>query len=96
MIAHGLPREFGEYNIRATALWPKTLIESFATINWHLGDPSVWRKAEILADASWEIVQRPELSDGQALIDEDFLRTAGYTDFDQYLCVPDGHPQIIS
>ncbi len=96
MIAHGLPQEFGEYNIRATALWPKTLIESFATINWKLGDPTLWRKADILADATWEIVQHPDKSNGEALIDEDFLRGIGYTDFDQYLCVPDGQPQIIT
>lgn len=95
MIAHGLPREFGSYNVHATALWPKTLIESYATINFKLGDPSVWRKADILADASFEIVEHPELSDGQALIDEDFLRSVGYTDFDQYLCVEGGQPQSI-
>ncbi len=95
MIAHGIPKEFGNLNIRATALWPKTLIESYATINFQLGDPSVWRKADILADASLEIVQHPELSDGEALIDEDFLRRVGYTDFDQYLCVEGGQPQSI-
>ncbi len=96
MIAHGIPQEFGDYNIRASALWPKTLIESFATINWKLGDPTLWRKADILADATWEIVQHPDLSNGKALIDEEFLRAIGYTDFDQYLCVPDGQPQIIT
>ncbi len=96
MIAHGIPLEFGDYNLRATALWPKTLIESFATINWKLGDPSVWRKADILADASFESVRRPDLSNGKALIDEEFLRAVGYTDFEQYLCVPDGQPQVIS
>ncbi len=96
LIAHGIPLEFGPYNIRATALWPKTLIESFATINWKLGDPSVWRKADILADAAWEIVQHPEASNGRALIDEDFLRAVGHTDFDRYLCVPDGQPKVIA
>jgi citronellol/citronellal dehydrogenase len=96
MMAHGIPQEFGTWNIRATALWPKTLIESYATINFQLGDPSVWRKADILADASYEIVEHPELSDGKALIDEDFLREIGYTDFDRYLCVPGGVPRAIS
>lgn len=96
MMAHGIPLEFGSYNIRATALWPKTLIESYATINWQLGDPSVWRKADILADGSFEIVEHPGLSDGKALIDEDFLRSVGYDDFDQYLCVPDGVPRVIA
>lgn len=96
MIAHGLPREYGEYNIRASALWPKTLIESHATINFNLGDPSKWRKADILADAAVEIVRHPELSDGEALIDEEFLRAVGYKDFEKYLCVAGGDPQIIA
>jgi citronellol/citronellal dehydrogenase len=96
MMAHGIPQEFGDYNIRATALWPRTLIESFATINWKLGDPTLWRKADILADATLEIVQNPDLSNGMALIDEEFLRTVGYTDFDRYLCVEGGQPQVIT
>ncbi len=96
MMAHGIPEEFGEYNIRASALWPKTLIESQATINHGLGDKSQWRKPAILADATHEIIQHPELSNGKALIDEHFLRDVGYTDFDQYLCVEGGTPQVIT
>ncbi|HNT90047.1 MAG TPA: SDR family oxidoreductase [Candidatus Hydrogenedentes bacterium] len=92
MIAIGLAEEMKDYNIRATALWPRTVIESYATINFGLGDPTVWRKADILADATWEILRRPESSNGRALIDEDFLREVGYTDFEQYKCVPDGAP----
>lgn len=90
--ALGLAREMQDYHIRATALWPKTIIESYATINFGLGDPAVWRKADILADAVWEVVQHPEASNGRALIDEDFLRQVGYTDFEQYKCVPEGEP----
>lgn len=92
MIALGLPIEMRDYNICATALWPKTIIESYATINFGLGDPSIWRKADILADTVWEIVQHPEKSNGRAVIDEDFLREVGYTDFDRYKCVPEGEP----
>lgn len=92
MIALGLAEEMKEYNIRASALWPKTVIESFATINFGMGDPSIWRKADILADATFEILQHPDKSNGRALIDEDFLREVGYTDFDQYLCVEGGQP----
>lgn len=95
LIALGLSHEMQDYNIRATALWPKTIIESYATINFGLGDPTVWRKADILADAVWEIIRRPELSNGRALIDEDFLREAGYTDFDRYKCVQEGEPMAL-
>jgi citronellol/citronellal dehydrogenase len=96
MMAHGIPQEFEKYNIRASALWPKTLIESQATINHGLGERAQWRKADILADATFEIVQHPELSNGKALIDEDFLREVGYSDFDQYLCVEGGNPMVIT
>lgn len=96
MIALGLAEEAREYNIHATALWPKTVIESYATINFGLGNPRLWRKADILADATWEILRHPDRSNGRALIDEDFLREVGYTDFEQYLCVPDGEPLPLS
>lgn len=92
IVALGVAEEFKDYNIKATALWPKTLIESFATINYGMGDASIWRKADILADATFEILQHPDKANGKALIDEEFLREVGYTDFDKYLCVPDGNP----
>jgi citronellol/citronellal dehydrogenase len=42
-----------------------------------------------MADAAYEIVTRPsrELT-GQFLIDEDFLRQVGVTDFEKYAVVP--------
>ena len=95
MIAMGLGQELKDYNISATALWPRTVIESYASINFKLGDPSVWRKADIIADATYEILMRPEETKGKAVLDEDFLRECGYTDFDQYLCVPGGKPMEI-
>ncbi|HOZ47614.1 MAG TPA: SDR family oxidoreductase [Candidatus Hydrogenedentes bacterium] len=92
MTAMGLAGEFEGTGISATALWPRTIIESYATINFHMGLPSMWRKPDILADALYEILQRPEETRGKALLDEDFLRSIGYTDFDQYKCEPDGQP----
>ncbi len=92
MTALGIAEEFKDFNINATALWPKTVVESYATINFGMGDPSIWRKADILADATYEILQHPGKSNGRALIDEDWLREIGYTDFDQYKCTPDGNP----
>lgn len=96
MIAHGLAEEFADSpDISATALWPKTLVESFATKNFHIGEPGQWRKADILADATYEILQRPQETKGKALIDEDFLRSIGVTDFSQYNVVEDGDPMVI-
>ena len=96
LLVHGLAVEMKDYNIYTTALWPKTLIESFATINFGMGDPSIWRKADILADATLEILNHPEQCNGRAVIDEEFLREVGYTDFEKYLCIPDGQPMELS
>lgn len=96
MMVHGMAQEFADKNIYSTALWPKTIIESTATINHKLGGPSNWRKADIIADATYEILQHPDETNGKALIDEDFLRSVGYTDFDQYLCVEGGKPMVLS
>lgn len=95
MIAHGIADEFADTPISATALWPKTLVESFATKNFHLGAPEQWRKADILADATYEILQRPAETKGKALIDEDFLRSIGVTDFSKYNVVESGDPMVI-
>lgn len=93
MLAHGLAAEMEGKPISINALWPVTAIESYATINFQLGGPFMWRKAEILADASLAIVQTPpgQLT-GQALLDEDYLRTLGVTDFAKYRCDPNSEP----
>lgn len=95
MMAYGIAEEFKEFNIHGTALWPATLVESQATINHEMADPSQWRKPDIMADATWEVLQHPDKSNGRALIDEDFLRECGYTDFDHYACVPGAKPAAI-
>jgi hypothetical protein len=54
------------------------MIESYATINWGLGDKKLWRKPDILADATLKIFEKePRGFTGNALIDEDFLRGEG-------------------
>ncbi len=96
MIAHGLAEEFPDSpEISATALWPKTLVESFATKNFNIGGPDQWRKADILADATYEILMRPQETKGKALIDEDFLRSIGVTDFSKYNVVEGSEPVVI-
>jgi citronellol/citronellal dehydrogenase len=93
LIAQGLAEEVREHNVAANALWPATLLESQATIRWGLGDPSMWRKPEIVADALVALLAKePRSFTGQALIDEDFLRAEGVTDFTRYRCDPASEP----
>ncbi len=93
MISHGLAEEMKEHNIAVNSLWPRTMVESYATINWGLGTPDMWRKADILADSTLAIVKKdPQELSGKALIDEDFLKSEGVTDFDQYNCVSGSNP----
>ena len=93
LIAHGLAEEVADKNVAANALWPATMIESYATINWGLGTPALWRKPEILADATVKIfAKEPRTFTGKALIDEEFLRSEGVTDFTQYRCDPTSEP----
>jgi citronellol/citronellal dehydrogenase len=93
LIAQGLADEVRDHDVAANALWPATLIESQATIRWGLGDRTVWRKPDILADAMVAIFAKPPASfTGHALIDEDFLRGEGVTDFSRYRADPDHEP----
>jgi citronellol/citronellal dehydrogenase len=93
LIAHGLAEEVREKNVACNALWPATMIESYATINWGLGDEKMWRKADILSDAAIKIFEKPPRSfTGHELIDEDFLRAEGVTDFARYRCDPTVEP----
>jgi len=93
LIAHGLAEEVRDDNVAANALWPATMIESLATINWGLGDKTLWRKPDILTDATLRIfAKEPRTFTGNALIDEDFLRGEGVTDFSGYRCDPNHEP----
>lgn len=93
LIAHGLAEEVAAENVAANALWPATMIESYATINWGLGTPALWRKPEILSDATLKIfAKEPKSFTGHALIDEDFLAAEGETDFVKYRCDPAHEP----
>ena len=93
MIAQGLAAELPDENIAANALWPATLIESQATRGWGLGDAAMWRTPEIVADAMIRLFEKePRTFTGHALIDEDFLRAEGVTDFARYRCDPEKEP----
>jgi citronellol/citronellal dehydrogenase len=87
-LAIGLAAEHQKDNIAGNTLWPRTIIESQASINWKMSDRSQWRTPEILCDASLAIFARePKTCTGREWIDEDVLtELAGITNFDRYWC----------
>jgi citronellol/citronellal dehydrogenase len=93
LLTHGLAEEVRSANISVNSLWPVTIIESQASINWGMGKPEMWRKPDILVDCVLRIVQKTaQQLTGQALLDEDFLRAEGVTDFSAYACVSGTQP----
>jgi citronellol/citronellal dehydrogenase len=93
MVALAIAEEGREHNVTACSLWPATAIESYATINFGLGGPDKWRKADILADATVALLARePSSRMGRPWIDEELLREEGVTDFAKYQCVPGAEP----
>src|SRR5690606_8693936 len=93
MLALGLGEEMRGQAFSINALWPVTAIESQATINFQLGGPKTWRKAEIIADASLKLLSKqPGEFFGHALMVDNYLLTEGVTDFVKYRCDPDHEP----
>ncbi|MEO8027582.1 MAG: SDR family oxidoreductase [Bryobacteraceae bacterium] len=91
-LAIGIGAEYAADGIAGNALWPRTIIESQASINWGLADRSQWRTPEILCDATCAILsQEPPSYSSRQVLDEEVLRElAGITNFDHYWC--DGKP----
>ena len=87
-VALGLAAEHAADNIAGNTLWPRTIIESQASINWNMAGRSQWRTPEIVCDASMAIfAQEPRTSTGRQWIDEEALtELAGVTNFDSYWC----------
>lgn len=79
-LAIGIAAEHEKDNVACNSLWPVTLIESLATINYQVGDRSLWRSPDILADSLMEIVSsEPRSLTGRQLLDEPFLRERGWS-----------------
>jgi len=95
MCALGIAQEYRERGIVANTIWPSTLIESYATINNNLGDKKMWGKPDIICDAIEYMLKEPDTFTGNMLIDEEYLRDKGVTDFEKYRCVPDSEPPKI-
>jgi len=88
----GLAGEFGPRGVAVNALWPRTVIATDA-INMIPGvDARQCRTPQIMADAAHAVLVRAARSfSGNFLIDEDVLRDAGTSDFDQYAVEPGQH-----
>jgi NAD(P)-dependent dehydrogenase (short-subunit alcohol dehydrogenase family) len=91
MVAMGVAAEGAENNITGNSLWPATVIESQASINFDLGNRSLWRKSTILADAALAIIANPKVN-GRQLIDDGFLKEQGVRDFKIYRYDPSVEP----
>ena len=87
-LAIGLAEEHRSDNVACNTLWPRTIIESLASINWKMADRSQWRTPEIICDASLAIfAQEPASFTGNQCIDEQVLSSlAGVENFDRYWC----------
>jgi citronellol/citronellal dehydrogenase len=86
LLSLGLAEEFRGAGIAVNTLWPRTTIAT-AAIEFEVGAAmlKISRTPRIMADAAYEVLVTPsrELT-GKTLIDEDFLRERGVSDFDVY------------
>jgi NAD(P)-dependent dehydrogenase (short-subunit alcohol dehydrogenase family) len=82
MVAMGVAAEGAGHNVTGFSLWPATVIESQASINFEMGDRTMWRKSTILADAAVALVCEDANFTGEQLIDDEYLRSKGLTDED--------------
>lgn len=83
MCAMGAAAEYEGKGITGNTLWPATVIESQASINFEMGERSQWRKAGILSDCVLSLVSAPDTVTGHQLFDDEYLREQdGLTDED--------------
>ncbi|MAZ77725.1 MAG: short chain dehydrogenase [Legionellaceae bacterium] len=86
----GLAEELKSKGIAVNSLWPKTTIATAAIK--HNFPPNIYqasRTPAIVADAAYYVLtKKANTCTGQFLIDEDVLKEAGETQFDQYANQP--------
>ena len=89
MCVLGMSEEFKRDGIAVNALWPRTAIDTAALQMIPGIDTDFCRKPEILADAAYEILNRPSSeTTGNFFIDDEVLASIGVTDLDKYSVVP--------
>jgi citronellol/citronellal dehydrogenase len=93
LCAHGMALEFADDGIAVNCLWPRTTIAT-AAIEFNFPEKILRasRHPAIVADAAYQILIRDSREcSGNFFVDEELLREAGETDFDQYAVTP-GEP----
>ncbi len=94
LVTLGLAEEFKERRISINALWPRTIIATDALKMIPGVEVARCRKPTIVADAAHAVLTASAgTHTGQFLIDEEVLRVAGVTDFEQYAVSP-GQPLL--
>ncbi|HUX92150.1 MAG TPA: NAD(P)-dependent oxidoreductase [Gallionellaceae bacterium] len=90
LCALGMAREFAADGIAVNCLWPRTTIATAAIeFNFPENILRASRKPEIVADAAYQILRRNSREcSGNFFVDEEVLRSAGVTDFEQYAVTP--------
>ena len=87
----GMAEELRSKKISVCALWPRTTIATAAVMNLLGGETLIKRsrKPAIVADAAFEYFKtEPGKLTGQFLVDEDFLKAHGVTEFGDYSVTP--------
>ncbi len=89
MCVLGMSEEFRRDEIAVNALWPRTAIDTAALQMIPGIETAACRKPEILADAAYEILNRPSKDcTGNFFVDDEVLASIGITDLDKYAVVP--------
>lgn len=77
----GLGPELIDAGIATVSLWPATMVESQATINHGMGTRDMWRRPEIMADATLALLAADSaVIAGKAFLDEEALALADVQD----------------
>jgi citronellol/citronellal dehydrogenase len=87
----GMAGEYKSAGVAFNALWPRTTIATAAIQNLLGGQAAMRgsRKPEIMADAAWEIFNKPSREcTGNFFVDDEVLAAAGKTDLSSYAVDP--------
>lgn len=90
MCTLGMSAEFKSAGVAVNSLWPKTTVATAAVeFNFPKEVLQASRKPSIMSDAAHSILTSDsKLVTGNFFIDEDYLRTQGISNFDQYAMSP--------
>jgi len=86
LLSLGLAEELRSSGVAVNTLWPRTTIAT-AAVEFEISAAmmALSRTPAIMADAAYEILTTPSRDlTGRTLIDEDFLRERGVSDFERY------------